>query len=181
MRGASGAPARMSNVLSDTKREQVLALGQLGWSLREIERKTGVRRETISGYLTVAEIAIRPERGRKLTAPKSGQFRDHRLRRVKSGQFEDHRLQSAEGFVSEHLRSVPGLHRRAAEAGTECNGRLPGLGGPIRVSRPLPLRSTLHPDIGGLLENADPGKLAPRTFKSRSRGRHPLALRPQSQ
>jgi len=59
----------MSNVLSDTKREQVLALGQLGWSLREIERKTGVRRETISGYLTAAEIAIRPERGRKLTLP----------------------------------------------------------------------------------------------------------------
>src|SRR5229473_8333745 len=45
----------MSNVLSDTKREQVLALGQLGWSLREIERKTGVRRETISGYLAAAE------------------------------------------------------------------------------------------------------------------------------
>ena len=59
----------MSNVLSDTKREQVLALGQLGWSLREIERKTGVRRETISGYLTAAEIAIRPERGRKLPLP----------------------------------------------------------------------------------------------------------------
>ena len=69
MRGGSGAPARMSNVLSDTKREQVLALGQLGWSLREIERKTGVRRETISGYLTAAEIAIRPERGRKLPTP----------------------------------------------------------------------------------------------------------------
>jgi hypothetical protein len=67
--GASGAPARMSNVLSDTKREQVLALGQLGWPLREIERKTGVRRETISGYLTAAEIAIRPERGRKLLHP----------------------------------------------------------------------------------------------------------------
>ena len=69
MPGASGAPARMSNVLSDTKREQVLALGQLGWSLREIERKTGVRRETISAYLTAAEIAIRPERGRKLPPP----------------------------------------------------------------------------------------------------------------
>jgi len=68
----------MSNVLSDRIREQVLALGQLGWSLREIERKTGVRRETISGYLTAAEIAIRPERGRKLplSNPASSEITD---------------------------------------------------------------------------------------------------------
>ena len=31
----------MSNVLSDEKREQVLALGRLGWSLRRIEEATG--------------------------------------------------------------------------------------------------------------------------------------------
>ena len=49
----------MSNVLSDTRREQVLALGRLGWSLRRIEEETGVRRETASGYLTQAGIAIR--------------------------------------------------------------------------------------------------------------------------
>jgi hypothetical protein len=36
----------MSHVLSKAKREQVIALGQLGWSLRRIEQATGVRRET---------------------------------------------------------------------------------------------------------------------------------------
>ena len=34
----------MSNVLSQEKKEQVIALGRLGWSLRRIEQATGVRR-----------------------------------------------------------------------------------------------------------------------------------------
>ncbi|MGA9520271.1 MAG: IS21 family transposase [Myxococcaceae bacterium] len=50
----------MANVLSDTKRQQVLALGRLGWSLRRIQAATGVRRETASTYLTEAGIPIRP-------------------------------------------------------------------------------------------------------------------------
>jgi hypothetical protein len=32
----------MGNVLSKEKREQVIALGRLGWSLRRIEQATGV-------------------------------------------------------------------------------------------------------------------------------------------
>ena len=44
----------MSNVLSDEKKQQVLALGRLGWSLRRIEESTGVRRETASAYLRAA-------------------------------------------------------------------------------------------------------------------------------
>ena len=50
----------MANVLSDTKREQVIVLGRLGWSLRQIEDRTGVRRETASAYLKAAGIAVRP-------------------------------------------------------------------------------------------------------------------------
>jgi hypothetical protein len=50
----------MSNVLSEDKQQQVIALGRLGWSLRRIERETGVRRETASGYLRAAGIAVRP-------------------------------------------------------------------------------------------------------------------------
>jgi transposase len=46
--------------LSDEKREQVVALGRLGWSLRRIEGETGVRRETISGYLKAAGVPVRP-------------------------------------------------------------------------------------------------------------------------
>ena len=49
----------MSNVLSKEKREQVIALGRLGWSLRRIEQATGVRRETASEYLRGVGIALR--------------------------------------------------------------------------------------------------------------------------
>ena len=46
----------MGNVLSEEKRQQVLALGRLGWPLRRIETETGVRRETASAYLKAAGI-----------------------------------------------------------------------------------------------------------------------------
>ncbi len=49
----------MSNVLSEEKKQQVIALGKLGWSLRRIERATGVRRETAGAYLKAAGIAVR--------------------------------------------------------------------------------------------------------------------------
>ncbi len=50
----------MSNVLSEDKQQQVIALGRLGWSLRRIQRETGVRRETASDYLRAAGIGVRP-------------------------------------------------------------------------------------------------------------------------
>jgi transposase len=50
----------MANVLSNEKREQILALGRLGWSLRRIEEATGVRRETASAYLRAAGVTVRP-------------------------------------------------------------------------------------------------------------------------
>src|SRR5579864_5186331 len=40
----------MPNYLKMPKKSQVLALLELGWSYRRIERETGVRRETVSGY-----------------------------------------------------------------------------------------------------------------------------------
>lgn len=49
----------MSNVLTEEKKNQVIALGRLGWSLRRIERETGVRRETAAGYLKAAGIGVR--------------------------------------------------------------------------------------------------------------------------
>ena len=49
----------MSNVLTEEKKNQVIALGRLGWSLRRIERETGVRRETAAGYLKAAGISVR--------------------------------------------------------------------------------------------------------------------------
>ena len=49
----------MSNVLEHTTQQQILALGRLGWTLSRIEATTGVRRETISGYLKAAGIPVR--------------------------------------------------------------------------------------------------------------------------
>jgi hypothetical protein len=50
----------MTNILSDDKRREVLALGRLGWTLRRIQQATGVRRETASAYLRAAGLAVRP-------------------------------------------------------------------------------------------------------------------------
>ena len=53
----------MSNVLSEKKRQQVIALGRLGWPLRRIQQETGIRRETAGAYLKAAGVPIRPPRG----------------------------------------------------------------------------------------------------------------------
>ncbi len=59
----------MGNVLSDDKKQQVVALGRLGWSLRRIEAETAVRRETASGYLKAAGGAVRGRGGRPRAWP----------------------------------------------------------------------------------------------------------------
>ena len=53
----------MANVLKDEQKQQVLALGRLGWSLRRIQQATGVRRETASNHLKAAGIPVRPAGG----------------------------------------------------------------------------------------------------------------------
>ena len=60
----------MSNVLTEEKKQQVLALGKLGWPLRRIEQATGVRRETASAYLKAAGVAVRLPRfwGKRMPA-----------------------------------------------------------------------------------------------------------------
>ena len=50
----------MVNVLKHEKREQVVALGRLEWSLRDIQSATGVRRETASKVLRKEGIGVRP-------------------------------------------------------------------------------------------------------------------------
>ena len=59
----------MSNVLNEHTRQQVLALGRLGWSLLRIEEATGVRRETASGYLKAAGVPVRGRGGRPRAWP----------------------------------------------------------------------------------------------------------------
>jgi transposase len=53
----------MANVLSEDKKQQVIALGRLGWPLRRIERATGVRREKASAYLKASGLEVRPPGG----------------------------------------------------------------------------------------------------------------------
>jgi hypothetical protein len=69
-----GPYAAMSNVLGDDKQQQIVALGQLGWSLRRIEQATGVRRETASGCLKAAGIDVRGRGWPTTRAPKTGPF-----------------------------------------------------------------------------------------------------------
>src|ERR1043166_3877234 len=59
----------VSNVLSEEKRQQVIALGRLGWPLRRIQQETGIRRETAGAYLKAAGIAIRSPGGWGRRAP----------------------------------------------------------------------------------------------------------------
>jgi transposase len=70
----------MVNVLSDEKRDQVVALGRLQWSLRRIEESVGVRRETASSYLKAAGISTRPPRGRRPPNPASEVSTDAEVR-----------------------------------------------------------------------------------------------------
>jgi transposase len=49
----------VSNVLNEQKKQQVIALGRLGWSLRRIQKTTGVRRETAAAYIREAGVEVR--------------------------------------------------------------------------------------------------------------------------
>jgi transposase len=57
------------NVLSEEKKQQVIALGRLGWSLRRIQQATRIRRETAARYLKAAGIAMRSPGGWGRRAP----------------------------------------------------------------------------------------------------------------
>jgi len=46
--------ARMSHVLEQTKQQQVLALGQLGWAASRIATAVQVDRATVTRYLRAA-------------------------------------------------------------------------------------------------------------------------------
>ena len=53
----------MGNVLDEHDQQRICELGRLGWTLLRIQQATGIRRETISGYLKAAGIPVR-RRGR---------------------------------------------------------------------------------------------------------------------
>jgi len=105
----------MANVLSDTKRHQVLALGRLGWALRRIEEAPGVRRETASAYLKAAGIEVRPERHRLLPAkPASEVSTDSGAPTPRPTAAPGSCARPAPYAVGQCLRAVPGVDRRHA-------------------------------------------------------------------
>ena len=55
--------------MSEEKKQQIIALGRLGWSLRRIEQVVHIRRETASAYLKAAGIAVRRPGGWGRRAP----------------------------------------------------------------------------------------------------------------
>src|SRR2546425_5008430 len=135
----------MANILGDDKRQQILALGRLGWPLRRIEEATGVRRETASGYLKAAGIAIRaPRRRRPPPKPASEVCRAEtsidRMRSVHAGPnlakslivvarkalrpLQQTRLCCKDSFHSTDLLAVS---ERAAEVNLHASGRKPRL------------------------------------------------------
>ncbi len=139
----------MSNVLADDKHDQIVALGRLGWSLRRIERTTGVRRETISGYLKAVGIVV-PGRGRRASRAKTrpfplsrcpptlvAQIRPFPRRWPRRGTGESghqggsvHRLGAASTSgpcaERERVRAVSSADRRGARSGPERHGHLAG-------------------------------------------------------
>src|SRR5271165_542696 len=66
--GGTLSSVLVSNVLNEEKKQQAVALGRLGWSLRRIQKAIGVRRETVSVYLKAAGIAMRLPRGQNIPA-----------------------------------------------------------------------------------------------------------------
>jgi len=60
----------MASILNEEKKQQVLALGRLGWSLCQIQQATHIRRDTASQYLKAAGIAVCPPGGWGRRAPK---------------------------------------------------------------------------------------------------------------
>jgi hypothetical protein len=67
----------MANVLNEEKKQQVLALGRLGWPVRRIQQAARIRRETASAYLKAAGRAF--DRRVGAAGAKTGQRSDHRL------------------------------------------------------------------------------------------------------
>jgi hypothetical protein len=148
----------MGNVLSGEKREQVLALGRLGWPLRRIEGATGVRRETAGDYLRKAGIVIRPPGswGEKSLAKAATQLITgsdelSREEKAKAATLGDHRLFCAKLVTREfgrklcqRLCDVSGEDRSRSAPWPERDGHLAGSGRSAWIRRRLSERQAVR-------------------------------------
>ena len=143
--------------MSEHKRAAGLALGRLGWSLRRIEEETGVRRETASGYLRAAGIAVRR------VAPDGGAAAKPAITR-RCPPTRCHGSDPGAGADRERVRAVSRADRRRAGPRAECDGDL------ARSRR----RPRLH---GALRERAALRRAAPRRARRGARDHHDRAGR----
>src|ERR1017187_9647735 len=111
----------MANVLNEEKKQQVLALGRLGWSLRRIQQATHVRRETAGAYLKAAGIAVRPPSGWGRRGPIT-----------------------ANEVITDFGAAKPGAHRVGDQPRPQCAGHLAGPGLRVRLRQQLPKRAALR-------------------------------------
>jgi hypothetical protein len=72
----------MGNYLKMADRQRILALLELGWSYRRIERETGVRRETVARY--------DPGKDSKADNPSTGSAAKPAIRRPRWTSSRDH-------------------------------------------------------------------------------------------
>src|SRR5688500_11600983 len=142
----------MSNVLGDTTRQQILALGRLGQTLSRIQQTTGVRRETISGYLKAAGIPVRGRGRPSESKPKPA------ISGVEVSTDSDGAKPATRAEVStdpaaiprpgpwaecERVRAVPRADRRGAGAWPQRHGDLAGPGRWPRFSGSLRQRAPI--------------------------------------
>ena len=137
----------MSNVLSEEKKQQVIALGKLGWPLRRIEQATGVRRETASAYLKSAGVVVcLPGWGRRAPAkPAIGVTTDPDPSKPANEVTTDlGQPISPPTAKQDRATSACEPYRELIEQGLqswpECHGHLAGLGFRSRLSPRLPNR-----------------------------------------
>ncbi len=138
----------MSNVLSEEKKQHVIALGKLGWPLRRIEQATGVRRETASTYLKAAGVVVRlPGWRRRVPAKPAMQVT------TDSGGSSSGRPRATHSSRSarQRLRSLSRANRVGTASWPECHGHLAGLNFRSRFCRELSdgeaIRSEAYPAI----------------------------------
>ena len=134
----------VSNVLSEEKKQQVIALGRLGWSLRRIEASSTHSAGNGGGYLRAAGIAVRPPGGwgrRGPAKPANEVTPDSGAESAPITVPEPH---SDRRPLGQRLRAVPRVHRTGLSRWPQRHGDLAGPGRQPRLRRRLSERQALR-------------------------------------
>lgn len=138
----------MSNVLSEEKKQQVIALGRLGWSLRRIEQETGIRRETATSYLKTAGVPVRPPGrwGHPTAKPAIGVTPDSTAADAPKPAIEvtPDPATARQTVLAEPLPTLPRTYRNGLGPRPQCQRDLARLSRRAWLCRQLPKREALR-------------------------------------